>query len=183
MRCLGGSLLTVLALLAGGTAVRADRRAQPDDLPESVKGKGETPEAAMRAALDEARGAFEQYLNARYPEIQARPTVEFLRRTHLVERVAEPYLAQDQGRFEVLYRLRRPQESQLDELRERSRLPYMAPRHRQAAVVLGGLVLVLLVLAAYLRLDEATHGYYAGRLFGAAAVLVAVVAYLVWSLL
>jgi len=50
-------------------------------------------------------------------------------------------------------------------------------------LILGGLVLALLVSAGALRLDEATHGYYSGRLFVLAVGFLTLIGSGIWWLM
>jgi hypothetical protein len=70
----------------------------------------------------------------------------------------------------------------LDGLREWPRAQLMEFRQRQAAILLGGTVLALLVIGGALRLDTATRGYYSGRLFVTTTVLVGAIAWTAWGL-
>ncbi len=188
MRLLAGPLLAVLTLLTGRVPARADDPAHGStgELPDKVEGEGDTREAATKQALLKAREEVWQYLIAKYPDISVKPTAEYLQRSGIVVRIQGPSRADGkngEGPFHVVYRIQRLTSHHLADLRELSRVPYMGPRHRQAALVLGGLVLALLVFAGYLRLHEATHGYYAGRLLAAAAVLIALVGFAMWWLI
>jgi hypothetical protein len=183
MRTIAGMLLVVVARLAGPAAARADDAppARPE-WPAEVRGEGRNPEAATNAALTRAKDAVWQYLVVNYPDISWQPTTEYLRR-RLAVCVQRPERADPKDKnsdFSVVYRVNKLTQHHLAELREFSRAPWMYRRHRQTAVVLGGLVLVLLVCASGLRFDEATHGYYTGRVLGAAAALTALVGYGVW---
>jgi hypothetical protein len=188
MRLLAASLLAVFTLLAGGVAARAENSARGPvgELRERIEGEGETREAATRQALAKARDEVWEYISAKHPDLTIKPTGEYLQRLGIVVRIQGPDRVggkNGDGPFRVVYRVQPLTSHHLADLRELSRVPYMGPRHRQAALVLGGLVLALLVFAGYLRFDEATHGYYAGRLFTAAAALVALVAFGVWWLI
>ena len=63
---------------------------------------------------------------------------------------------------------------------EEARVQEMHERHHQAALVVGGAMLALLLFTGMLRLDEATHGYYSGRLFAVAAILVTLIGFGTW---
>jgi hypothetical protein len=69
---------------------------------------------------------------------------------------------------------------QLEEMQDRARQEVR--QHRQAVLfrVLAGLVVLLLVLGGYLRLEEATRGYYTGLLRITAASLLLLVAAGLW---
>jgi hypothetical protein len=183
MRTFAG-LLTAVTLLAGPAGLRADDvPSVSQEWQETVEGVGKTREAAHAAALKEAEAAVSRYLVANYPEIRWNPSGEYLKRTGIATLYRGPNRVDDLdgSLYHVVYRLNRLNEHHLADLRELSRVPWMYQRHRQAALVLGGLVLSLLVFVGYLRLHEMTHGYYATRLFVVAAGLVALIGYAVWS--
>src|SRR5712692_9275032 len=81
MRTLAAMLLAVVALFAGLVVARADDApAKRPEWPDTVRGEGRTAEAATNAALAEAQHEVSLYLVANYPDIQWRPTAEYLRR-------------------------------------------------------------------------------------------------------
>jgi hypothetical protein len=53
-------------------------------------------------------------------------------------------------------------------------------RHKLLGRVLAGLVIALVVIAGYLRLEEATRGYYTQMLRLAAVTLVSLAAFALW---
>jgi hypothetical protein len=182
MRLLAGPMLTVAALVAGPLYVRADNPSPPPpDLPTTVAGEGDSEAVATNTALEDAHKKVCKYLRAKYPDIEVKPTAEFLQRARIINRIQGP---DRRGvTWTVSYRVELPTSRLVEELRELSRVPYMGQRHRQAALVLGGLVLALLVLAAYFRLDEATRGYFAGSLLAVAGALIALIGGAVWWLI
>jgi hypothetical protein len=182
MQNLVGALVAAVSLLLGPAGLRADDQAWKE-LPETVEGYGETPEAAKSVALSKARDAVAQYLAANFPQIRVDLSAKYLERKEIVVQVRGLGVSKqgnDPAIYHVVYRINKLTDQQLGELRDRSRVPWMYQRHREAALVLAGLVLALLALMGYLRLDEATHGYYAGRLLGAAVVLVALAVLALW---
>ncbi len=182
MQNLVGSLVAVVSLLLGTAGLRADDQVWRE-LPETVEGYGETPEAAKSVALSKAKEAVAHYLAANYPEIRVEITVTYLERREIAVLVRGPGVVRQENEppvYHVIYRLNKLTDQHLSELRERSRVPWMFQRHRQAALVLVGLVLAVLAFMGYLRLDEATHGYYAGRLLSGAVAVVALAVLALW---
>ena len=124
-----------------------------------------------------------EYLVSNHPDIRWRPSAEYLQRTEIIVLIRGPSRVdetKEDSLIYVVYRVNRLSARHLANLRDLSRVPWMYQRHRQAALALGGLVLALLVFAGFLRLDEATHGYYSGRLLGTAAGLVVLVSFAIW---
>ena len=141
-------------------------------------GYHDTDEGAEKAALQAVQEWVTKDLRIGWT-----PPVEYLRAKGMV-RVGEPTTAENLKdlsrtvkRVHVTLLITRPQ---LEEMQDRARQEVR--QHRQAVSfrVLAGLVVLLLVLGGYLRLEEATRGYYTGLLRITAASLVLLVAAGLW---
>jgi len=164
-------LLLIAVLIVAPRAPRAAARDTEPRLYQEVRGKGETAEAARRNAFDNARELI--IFDLRYnPEIDVRVVSRsFLEKSGMVH-LNE--MNRDGPPFEVTGRVKVELKNILA-LRELTRIQSMHQRHRQAALLLGGVVLGLLVLAGLLRLDELTRGYYTSRLLLVALALLALI--------
>jgi hypothetical protein len=141
-------------------------------------GYDDTDEGAEQAALRDVQEWVAKDLRLGWA-----PPAEYLRAKGMV-RVGEPTTAENLKdlsrtvkRVHVTLLITRPQ---LEEMQDRGRQEVR--QHRQAVLfrVLAGLVVLLLVLGGYLRLEEATRGYYTGLLRITAASLLLLVAAGLW---
>jgi hypothetical protein len=184
--------LLALALCAGGflgsqcaagqkrkaqapAAVRpAPRPAEEDD--RIVVGYGRTGRAAREVALVKAQARVEEELRqlsgpAGWRLTPAQLDPEHLTRLGVVREVGHN---EEGERIKVSMRVElTPQ--YLSEVRQAARQEVVLGRLLLLARGLAGLVILLVVVAGYLRLEEATRGYYTGllRLTAAAVVLLA----------
>ena len=111
------------------------------------------------------------------------PTPEFLREKGMVQFVGEPNekefeVAKDfvkDGKMQVVTMQLEVTDVQAREIQKQARQEHMTSRHLLLARVLGGIVCLLIVVGGYLRLEEATKGYYT-RLLRLAAITFLIIA-------
>jgi hypothetical protein len=202
MRWTGWLVLLVLVLIAGNVRVsfteaagrgRAPKKAPPA-MPRSVEpdetfveGYGETAAAADNRALVHAQERVEQLLRERFREANWRPpekllTVEFLTDFRVIEPQGKPKTAPGLGDEKAMvarYKVELTRDY-VKEVQRIAREQRMQDRHLVLARVLGGLVVLLLVLAGYLRLEDMTRGYATTMLRVAAFSLVALAGGALW---
>ena len=180
--------LAVAVLLVPGCARAKEPKHQPvqpaqpavaDADPNLVFGRNsEKKETAREIALAKARERVAQALTATYPEVgDWQPSLDDLRKHGLVRSEGQPQRVQvgDEEAWQVVFRVD-VTTPKLQELRKlamhQALLHRLQQRHKSVALVLAAVVALLLVVAGYLRLEEATRGYYTGLLrLGAAALL------------
>jgi hypothetical protein len=144
-----------------------------------------SPEAARRDALQKAAIHLGVYMEQRFPGFRYKPTPKFLLDNRMIEESAlEPVSiendpsAPQQHRVKVAVELRDVQLAQLfqEDRRERS-----VERLWLGGKVLGGILIALLALIGYVRLDDWTKGYISLALkFGALTLAVAGAVLLFW---
>jgi hypothetical protein len=143
-----------------------------------VQGEGATAAEAEQNALAAGRGLVLDHLHRDGVPWVWEPTDDYLRRAGIV-RLGEPERTASGYRVEALVgvtpaqRQRREMVGLDQEARTLGRLALLAR-------VLAGLLALLAVAAAYLRLDEATKGYYTGRLRLAALALLGLAGFGLW---
>ena len=190
--------LLALALFAGsflGSLCAAGPRQKPaparpaprpaDEDERVVIGYGRTDRAAREVALVKAQARVEEDLRQLYARTGWRPVAaqlepEHLTRLGVVREVGTSVDRNQEGqRIKVSLRVElTPQ--YLHEVRQAARQEVVLVRLLLLARVLGGLVILLVVMAGYLRLEEATRGYYTGLLRGAAVVVVLLAGVALW---
>jgi hypothetical protein len=146
-----------------------------------VFGVAHTDDDAKKLALDEAREKIGEYLAKQDPPIEWRPDVEYLRRNEMVNfsesEPAEFGLEKDLRKVTATVKVTsttfQDMQDQDRKFRSRDRQTFLG---KILAVIVAGLAAV----AVYLRLDEATKGYYSLWLRLGSAALVASVAAGVW---
>jgi hypothetical protein len=184
--------LAALALTPAGAA-RAD---EPVGGPWTAEGSAKTDFDAEQYALEDAARVVGTYLTQSAPDVEWRPDVAFLRGSGIVQlpgEVRELNLPKSGRAFEVRLRvcvlpehLRKIREADATHRAEREkadRLERVERRQRGAAVGLAAVVLGMLVVAGYLRLEEATRGYSTGLLRAAAVVALVLLGAGAWALL
>jgi hypothetical protein len=153
----------------------------------TVKGYGETADDARERALEKSRDSVEQYLEAHYPAIGWRPTIQRLLAESVVK-VDDPQQSDlDQLRgFETTAHIDLREanlgklQTEVDQAREQAQENVIFWRHLLVGRVLAALVALFLIVSGYIRLEEMTRGYYTTLLrVGAGAVLLLVVAMVV----
>jgi hypothetical protein len=164
--------LLILCLLAGGVLTSCTLAARPVapgpaqiKLKEQFEGYGLTTNDAKLHALERACDWLEA--NA---HLDWKPTPEFLREKDMV-RFSEPTDQEFEkaGQMKVVTMQLEITAAQAQEIQKRVRQEHMTSRHSLLARVLGGVVCLLIVVGGYLRLEEATKGYYT-RLLRLAAI-------------
>jgi len=150
-----------------------------------VDGFGETLANAKETALENAQQEVEKQLAKRYARSGWQPPIERLRREYLLERHVirlEEQKEQDHNgrpQYCVVYRID-VTPAYLHELDGVAREQRMLARHLIVARALAGLVVLLLTVYGYLRLEEATRGYYTRMLRMVAVGLMMLVGVGLW---
>jgi hypothetical protein len=135
----------------------------------SVPAIGKSEDDARQVALRNARAEVMNYLNHTYGDIGWEPTIEFLTREGVVK-LDSPQLVvvqgEDEKRFGVVARIdwsweqMKKMQEQVNRAQGKAVESVVWSRLILSARVLAGLLVLALVLAAYIRLEEATRGYY-----------------------
>jgi hypothetical protein len=171
MRLAGWLRLAAVCLLVGtvqGTCSPASAQPAPRGpktplIKEEFKGYGLTQKDAEANALERAC----DWLSEHSANLGWTPTPEFLREKGMVQfeepieeefKVAKDFA--DGGKMKVVKMQLEVTSDQAREIQKHARQERMISRHRLTAYLLGGLVCVLLVITGYLRLEEATKGYF-----------------------
>jgi hypothetical protein len=195
-------ILPVFVVLAGNIQVsfteaagkgRGQKKAPPpmpravDPDENVVEGFGETATAARNRALVHAEERVEKLLRERYREVNWMPPqqlleTDFLTRFGVLEAQGEPKAAPGLGDEKAMVARYKVQltPSYLQEVQRVAREQRVQDRHKLLARVLGGLVVLLLVVAGYLRLEDMTRGYATTILRVAAFSLVALACGALW---
>src|ERR1700722_5791246 len=150
---------------------------------EPIKGEGLTKREAVDKAMQNAREEVIDFLAQKHPDIDWQPNAHYLEKTAMVTLKGEPTKAlarvkkEDGTISEYEYYKASVNvvvtDQNVAEMREYSRQERVRKRHYLAALALVGVMIVLVVLAGYLRLEEMTRGFYTGLLrFSAVTLLV-----------
>lgn len=124
------------------------------------QGYGLTPKDAEANALEQGCDWLSANSNLGWT-----PTPEFLREKNMVQ-FGEPAEKDSDiakefgGRMKVVAMQLEITSDQARDIQKQARQERMVSRHLLLARILGGLVCLLIVVGAYLRLEEATKGYY-----------------------
>jgi hypothetical protein len=168
MRLAGWLRLVALCVIAGNFSLpAASARAASSDpkkplVKEEFKGYGLTQKLAETNALERACSWLTD--NSKFGWI---PSPEYLREKNLVkfdEPTEEEFekagdFAKDR-RMKVVKMHLEISADQARDIQKQARQERMGSRHLLLARILGGLVCLLIVVGGYLRLEEATKGYY-----------------------
>jgi hypothetical protein len=168
MRTAGWLRLLVLCAIAGSVQAPcslAGMAAVPKKtlIKEEFKGYGLTQKDAEANALERAC----DWLSEHSANLGWTPTPEFLREKGMVQfeepteeefKIAKDFA--DGGKMKVVKMQLEVTSQQAHEIQKQARQERMSWRHRLVAYVLGGFVCLLIVVGGYLRLEEATKGYY-----------------------
>jgi hypothetical protein len=190
---LGVSFSRVSLSWASSQAQKKQRPAQPapqrpaeksDDM---VDGFGPNAIAARDRALEHAQERVEELLLKRFAETGWKPapeqlTADYLLHYGVVQPQGEPTRAKglnDERAMVARYKVQLTPEY-LHEVQRIAREQRVQERHLVLARVLGGLVVLLLVVAGYLRLEDMTRGYATQMLRLVAVGLVALAAAVLW---
>lgn len=166
--------------VAGSTAAAADLPVpaggfvRPDYPAWEVEGFGKTAEAAREDALKQAREKVVEHLSQKYgsPVLLREDTLQ--RMTQEVGPPKEEELPVSGLVMKVTLTVQvKPEHVQ--EWQQQARELRMGERQRVAGLGLGGVVVLLLVVVGYLRLEDATKGYYTTWLRLAAASVLGLV--------
>ncbi len=179
--CWGLLALGLLALLAARTA-GPSARAEGATARASYQatGDGETPEGARAVALERAQQKVEEDLQERFARIGWQPPADRLTADYLLQKGViqaegtKEMKVNGEPRYHAVYRVE-INDSYLAGLQKTAQEQRMVARHWLLARALAGAVVLLLVVFGYLRLEDATRGYYT-RLLRLAAVGVMVLA-------
>jgi hypothetical protein len=169
------SLMALVLLAAGCAATQAKEKPRGPRGPEVVAGVegdnpcwtvtavGKTAQDADTVALNKAVRAVNEYLERQNPPIEWRPTPEWVNNNLVKSRVApkevdleDPVLGKG---FERTLKVE-VGPHQRWEIREKDRGIRVRERQLVLARVLAGVVALLVAVVGYLRLDDATKGYY-----------------------
>jgi hypothetical protein len=182
------SLVVVLCLLAAGPcALAASKSSLParEAYPRwTVTGYGENATDAKENALAEAGRSIVAYLAKNHPALVWTPPGGYLEQRGVVRSIGSPTVEELElaGRVTVVsLRVEITPEFLADAV-HMSRQQRMVERQRTLTLGLGGAVAVLIVLGGYLRLEEATRGYYTRALRLSAAGLLLLVGAGLWLL-
>jgi len=169
MRTLFFSLLAGL-VLAGSPSLASAQPADETTKTVTASGFGRDPEKADERALEDAVSKVAEYLRTRYeepigwtaPEALLQP--ELLRRKGVLRdpKTTQGSFAGENG-FKATYKVAITRDY-LDLVHQEVREERIQSRQLALAKVLGGLVVLLVVVGGYLRLEEATRGYYTALL-------------------
>jgi hypothetical protein len=150
--------------LKGGKHAPAPEAAAPpgENPPWTVTGYGVTGDAARQAALKKAREKVLDYLARQNPPVRWQPDADWVQ--NLVEggqpkqvEVDDPVLGKKV--YEQTYRVELGHK-QYREALEKDRQEIVVERQLLLARILAGIIALLVAVIGYLRLDEATKGYY-----------------------
>lgn len=179
--------LLVFGLLVGGVRISSTLAGPADParpLPAppanptwTEDGYGRTPQDAEEVALKKAQESVTTFLLKQYGDLGGwMPKPESLREAGVVRPEGSPETVQLDGRQVQHVRVRvELTPTYLGQVQEFARAQRIEQRHLVLARVLAGLVVLVVVVAGYLRLEEATRGYYT-RLLRLAGVGVLVLA-------
>jgi hypothetical protein len=153
---------------------------------EDVQGKGQTPDEARTSAVERARYVIAAYLESEFGEAEYTPTAAYLHAARIVplpqDIDAKQVPADEFGRtYKADVKVELTQE-QVKEMRAQARQQRVEQRQHWMGLGLAGVMSLLLVAAGYLRLEEATKGYYTGLLRLSALGVLALAGFFIWHL-
>ena len=142
-------------------ALRQDALAPAADPAWAVDGYGENPADAEEDALRRARESVQKFIDEHYGSLHWAPTVEQLQKANVVRLEGSPEARQfEDEQVQVAHAKVELTRGYREGLQKMVLLQHTRQRQWLAAKVLGGVVALLLVCGGYLRLEEATRGYY-----------------------
>jgi hypothetical protein len=141
---------------------RQQEPAQPANDPAwTVDGYGENPADAEEDALRRARESVQKYINEHYSQLKWAPTAEELQKAGVMRLEGAPEARQIKDEeVQVAHAKVELTRGYREGLQKMVLLQHTRARQWLAAKALGGVVALLLVCGGYLRLEEATRGYY-----------------------
>jgi hypothetical protein len=153
---------------------------------EEVQGKWTTPDEARTSAVERARYVIAAYLESEYGEANYTPTANYITDAQILplpqDIKPEQVPADEFGRtYKAVVKVEVTKE-QVKEMRGQARQQRVVQRQHWLALGLAGFVSLLLVAVGYLRLEEATKGYYTGLLRLSALAVLALVGFFIWQL-
>jgi hypothetical protein len=126
-----------------------------------VDGYGESPADAEEDALRRARESVQKYIDEHYGSLHWAPSLEQLQKADVVRLEGSPEARQfEEEQVQVAHAKVELKRGYREGLQKLVLLQHTRQRQWFAAKVLGGMVALLLVCGGYLRLEEATRGYY-----------------------
>jgi hypothetical protein len=145
---------------------------------EEFTGYGSTVKDAEASVLEQAQDWLNEHVDVGW-----KPSADYLRQKGLVHfgEPAEETL-EHAGHVYVVKGQLEVNSTQAEEMRQVARGQRMVQRHLVFARILGGLVCLFVVAGGYLRLEEATRGYYTTLLRLAALTVLALVGVGLWLL-
>jgi hypothetical protein len=162
-------ILVVAGLRAGGGEKRPRREAEiamsgSARYPSwTITAYGVTPEKAEEVALNKASDQVRHYLAHLDPPVQWRPDGKWIDENLVKTRTAPKQVASDDPLLDKAFERTLQIEvgpKQYREIVEYDRQECMEQRQLLLARILAGVVALLVAAVGYLRLDEATKGYY-----------------------
>jgi hypothetical protein len=196
-------LVALRAHASGKESNRAEKKKAPDRLAArielnspgtvretwEVSGYGTNPKEAEPMALQEAREKVLDYLAGQNPPFRWKPDLDYVQ-TNLVKGKKEQDAKVDiPGMKEVILTVEMTEKTYNDmveqdkKFRLEERKEISKERQTLLGKLLAGLLAGLVAVAGYLRLDEATKGYYTTWLRVASVALVATIGAGAWLLL
>jgi hypothetical protein len=153
---------------------------------EDVQGKGQTPDEARTSAVERARFVIAAYLESEYGEANYTPAASYLCDAQILpppqDIKPEQIPADEFGRtYKAEVKVEVTKE-QVKEMRAQARQQRVTQRQHWLALGLAGFVSLLLVAVGYLRLEEATKGYYTGLLRLSALGVLALIGFFIWQM-
>ena len=148
----------------------------------SVKGIGATPEDAHQKALSKAQNEFLAYLHAQSPPVDWTPPAEFLRthlKIHWGPETAEWNEEFGRDIYQVTLNVEVTPENR-EEILQQAHHYRVEQRQLWLAKVFAVVVVLLVGVAGYIRLDEWSKGYYTGLLRLGLLALIAAAGAGVW---
>jgi hypothetical protein len=171
MRLARFASLVALVLLAGGVCTAAGAVTHRAQISASGDAKypswtvtawGKTPQDGNEVALDKALKEVESYLARQDPPVHWKPSRDWVDRNLVKTRHQEVKVLNDEDLgdgYDVTLKVE-VGPKQYREILERDREERVKQRDLLLARILAGVVALLVAVVGYLRLDEATKGYY-----------------------
>jgi hypothetical protein len=128
-----------------------------------ISGQGTSPQAARQEAIKNAAEKLSAHLRARYPDFKYIPSPQFLIDQKMVDEGRDEKMTlSDPAAPEVTLHtlVVEMREDHLNQLLVKDRQERGHERLWEAGHVLGGLLVMLIALVGYVRLDDWTKGYF-----------------------
>jgi hypothetical protein len=179
------ALLALASLFAAARAEARPARPGAEEAVKTVEAYNTVEADARLTALELGEKEAQKLVRARFAPLGWQPPEERVEKEYLEKRrvlqveVTEKVKRLDGDYYKAVCRVDL-NDDYLGELGQLAREHRMVQRHLLAGRVLAGLVVLLLVVWSYLRLEDATRGYYTRLLRVGALGLVALTAALLW---